>query len=47
VFLLRTAEELDYEEIAQRLNVSKRTVEREMQTALELCQQRLRPEPKG
>ena len=46
VFLLRTAEELDYEEIAQRLNVSKRTVEREMQTALELCQQRLRPEPK-
>ncbi|HET7131315.1 MAG TPA: RNA polymerase sigma factor [Gammaproteobacteria bacterium] len=44
VFLLRTAEELGYDEIAQRLNVSRRTVEREMQTALELCQERLRPE---
>lgn len=43
VFLLRTAEELGYDEIAARLNVSKRTVEREMQTALEICQQRLQP----
>ena len=46
VFLLRTAEELGYDEIAERLQVSKRTVEREMQTALEICQQRLQPEHK-
>ena len=44
VFLLRTAEELGYDEIAARLDVSKRTVEREMQTALEICQERLQPE---
>lgn len=44
VFLLRTSEGLPYEEIAERLNVSKRTVEREMQTALEICQERLQPE---
>ena len=43
VFLLRVTEELAYEEIAARLNVSKRTVEREMQHALEACQRRLRP----
>ena len=42
VFLLRTSHELSYEEIAQRLGVSKRTVEREMQTALHACQRELR-----
>ena len=41
VFLLRTAEELPYEEIAKRLGVSKRTVEREMEHALDVCQRRL------
>jgi len=41
VFLLRVSEELDYETIAARLGVSKRTVEREMQHALEVCQKRL------
>jgi RNA polymerase sigma-70 factor (ECF subfamily) len=41
VFLLRTAEDLTYDEIAARLRVSKRTVEREMQHALEVCQRRL------
>jgi RNA polymerase sigma-70 factor (ECF subfamily) len=38
VFLLRVAEQLRYEEIADLLGVSKRTVEREMRTALEACQ---------
>lgn len=42
VFLLRVAEELDYEAIAVRLGISKRTVEREMQHALEVCQRRLK-----
>jgi RNA polymerase sigma-70 factor (ECF subfamily) len=42
VFLLRTSHELGYEEIAERLGVSKRTVEREMQTALEACQRELK-----
>ncbi|HJR69546.1 MAG TPA: RNA polymerase sigma factor [Gammaproteobacteria bacterium] len=42
VFLLRVAEELDYEAIAARLGISKRTVEREMQHALETCQRRLK-----
>jgi RNA polymerase sigma factor (sigma-70 family) len=42
VFLLRTSHECSYEEIAERLGVSKRTVEREMQTALEACQRELR-----
>jgi RNA polymerase sigma-19 factor, ECF subfamily len=42
VFLLRTSHELSYEAIAQRLGVSKRTVEREMQTALDACQRELR-----
>ena len=41
VFLLRTSAELGYEEIAQRLGISKRTAEREMQHALEVCQRRL------
>ncbi|HUQ52535.1 MAG TPA: RNA polymerase sigma factor [Gammaproteobacteria bacterium] len=38
VFLLRVAHEWSYEAIAERLEVSKRTVEREMQTALEACE---------
>ena len=42
VFLLRTSHERSYEEIAQLLGVSKRTVEREMQTALDACQRELR-----
>jgi RNA polymerase sigma factor (sigma-70 family) len=42
VFLLRAAEGLSYEAIAERLAVSKRTVEREMSHALEVCQRRLR-----
>jgi RNA polymerase sigma-70 factor (ECF subfamily) len=41
VFLLRTSHELSYEDIAERLGVSKRTVEREMQTALDACQREL------
>jgi RNA polymerase sigma-70 factor (ECF subfamily) len=41
VFLLRVAEDLDYESIAARLGISKRTVEREMQHALDVCQRRL------
>ena len=44
VFLLRTTAELSYEEIAARLGVSKRTVEREMQHALDVCQRRLSAE---
>jgi RNA polymerase sigma-70 factor (ECF subfamily) len=42
VFLLRASEELGYETIAERLGVSKRTVEREMQHALEVLQSRLK-----
>ena len=42
VFLLRSYAELSYEEIGLRLGLSKRTVEREMQHALDVCQQRLR-----
>ena len=41
-FLLRTAEGLSYEAIAERLGVSKRTVEREMKQAIDACQRRLR-----
>ena len=41
VFLMRTSEDLSYEEIAARLAISKRTVEREMQHALDVCQRRL------
>ena len=44
VFLLRTTEELSYEEIAARLGISKRTAEREMQHALDVCQRRLAAE---
>jgi len=42
VFLLRASEQLEYEEIAARLGVSKRTVEREMHHALDVCQRRLK-----
>lgn len=42
VFLLRTAEGLSYEAIAERLGISKRTVEREMKHALDVCQRRLK-----
>jgi len=42
IFLLRTAEGLAYEAIAERLGVSKRTVEREMKQALDACQRSLR-----
>jgi RNA polymerase sigma factor (sigma-70 family) len=42
VFLLRSAEDLSYEAIAERLGISKRTVEREMQHALDACQRTLR-----
>lgn len=42
VFLLRTAHDWSYEEIAERLGVSKRTVEREMHAALEACQRELK-----
>ena len=42
VFLLRTAHEWSYEAIAEQLGISKRTVEREMQTALDACQRELR-----
>jgi RNA polymerase sigma-19 factor, ECF subfamily len=42
VFLLRSAEGLSYEAIAERLGISKRTVEREMKHALDTCQRRLR-----
>jgi len=42
VFLLRAAEDLSYEAIADRLGISKRTVEREMKHALDVCQKRLR-----
>ena len=42
VFLLRTAEGLSYEAIAERLGISKRTVEREMKRGLDACQRRLK-----
>ena len=42
VFLLRTAEGLSYEAIAERLGISKRTVEREMKHGLDACQRRLK-----
>jgi RNA polymerase sigma-70 factor (ECF subfamily) len=41
VFLLRVSHEWSYEAIAERLQVSKRTVEREMQQALEACERNL------
>lgn len=42
VFLLRASEGLSYEAIADRLGISKRTVEREMKHALDVCQRRLK-----
>ena len=42
VFLLRVSHEWSYEAIAEHLGVSKRTVEREMQAALDACQRSLR-----
>lgn len=42
VFLLRVSHEWSYEAIAAHLAVSKRTVEREMQQALEACEQSLK-----
>ncbi len=42
VFLLHVAEHLSYREIAQRLDISKKTVERDIRLAVELCQSRLR-----
>jgi RNA polymerase sigma-70 factor (ECF subfamily) len=42
VFLLRTSHEWSYDAIAERLGISKRTVEREMQAALDACQRELR-----
>ena len=44
VFLLRASEQLSYQEIAARLGISTRTVEREMRHAIDLCQRRLRIE---
>ena len=41
VFLLRTSAELGYDEIGKRLGISRRTAEREMQHALDVCQRRL------
>ena len=38
VFLLRTAEGLSYEAIAERLSISKRSVERDMHRAMAACQ---------
>ncbi len=43
VFILRTREQLSYDEIASRLGMGKRTVERAMREALEHCQKRLKP----
>jgi RNA polymerase sigma factor (sigma-70 family) len=42
VFLLRTSHEWSYDAIAEQLGISKRTVEREMQAALDACQRELR-----
>jgi RNA polymerase sigma-19 factor, ECF subfamily len=41
VFLLRVSHESSYEAIAEQLGISKRTVEREMQQALDACQRSL------
>jgi RNA polymerase sigma-70 factor (ECF subfamily) len=41
VFLLRTAEGLSFEAIAERLGISQRSVERDMKQALDACQRRL------
>ena len=42
VFLLRVSHEMSYEAIGERLGIAKRTVEREMQQALEACEHNLR-----
>jgi RNA polymerase sigma-70 factor (ECF subfamily) len=42
VFLLRVSHEWSYEAIAEQLGIGKRTVEREMQQALEACAQNLK-----
>jgi RNA polymerase sigma-70 factor (ECF subfamily) len=42
VFLLRVSHEWSYEAIAEHLGIGKRTVEREMQQALEACEQNLK-----
>jgi RNA polymerase sigma factor (sigma-70 family) len=42
VFVLRAHEHLSYDEIARRLGVGKRTVERAMRDALDHCQRELR-----
>jgi len=42
VFLLRSVDGLGYDAIAERLGISKRTVEREMKHALDVCQRRLK-----
>lgn len=42
VFLLRASEGLSFEAIAERLGISKRTVEREMKHGLDACQRRLK-----
>ena len=42
VFLLHVTEHLSYREIAKRLGVNKKTVERDMRLTLELCQDRLK-----
>lgn len=44
VFLLRVSKQLSYQEIAERLGVSTRTVEREMRHAIDRCQRRLNKE---
>lgn len=42
VFLLRVAEGLGYETIAAKLGISKRTAEREMKRAVDICQRELK-----
>jgi len=42
VFLLRAVDGLEYDAIAAHLGISKRTVEREMKHALDVCQERLK-----
>ncbi|HEX6996489.1 MAG TPA: sigma-70 family RNA polymerase sigma factor [Gammaproteobacteria bacterium] len=42
VFLMRAVDGLGYDAIATRLGISRRTVEREMKHALDVCQQRLK-----
>ena len=44
VFLMRISEQLSYPDIAERLGISTRTVEREMRHVIDRCQRRLRIE---